>query len=149
MVRADGADQRVGAGDDNAAADAEQEQQKDDAAEAFGTRQGEEGDDDKGQTENEADLVAFRIEQWADADGGDDEAERLGEGDGAVLGGGEAETVRQVGEDGAQHGGDHSVYEDGEDGGKDQHAGGFLSGSGFGRPRRWRHYFYSMDASEL
>ena len=43
------------------------------------------------------------------------------EGDGAVLRRGEVESLRKLGQDGAQHGGDHSVDKDGEDGGEDQH----------------------------
>ena len=51
----------------------------------------------------------------------DHQAQRLREGDGAVLRGREMKAVREVGQDGAQHGGNHSVDEDGEDGGEDQH----------------------------
>ena len=122
MVRADGADQRIGAGDHDAPAHAEQKQQKDDAAESLGAGQREERDDDERQAQNEPNLVALRVEQWAHADRGDDETESLGEGDGAVLRRGETEAVGQVGQDGAEHGGNHSVDEDGEDGGKNQHA---------------------------
>ena len=89
--------------------------------------QREERDGDEGEAEDEADLVALRVEQGADGERGDDEAEGLGEGDCAVLRGGEMEAVGEVGENGAEHGGDHSVDEDGENGGEDQHAGWFLS----------------------
>jgi hypothetical protein len=39
------------------------------------------------------------------------------------------EAIGEVWQDGAQHGGDHSIDKDGEDSGKDQHASGFLSTS--------------------
>jgi hypothetical protein len=39
-------------------------------------------------------------------------------------------TVRQFRQDGAEHGGNHSVDEDGEDGCKNQHARRFLSETG-------------------
>ena len=107
----------------------EQKQEADDAAEARRPRQREERNGDEGQAENEADLVALVVEQRADAERGDHEAQRLREGDGAVLRRGEMKAVGEVGQDGAQHGGDHSVDEDGEDGGKDQHAAEVLSGS--------------------
>ena len=61
------ADQSIGAGHHDAAADSEQEQQKQDAAEARRARQGEERDGDEGEAEDEAQLLAFVVEQRADA----------------------------------------------------------------------------------
>ena len=90
-------------------------------AEARRAGQQEERDGDEGEAEHEADLVAFGIEQRADAERGDHEAERLRKGDGAVLRGREMKALREIGQDGAEHGGDHSVDKDGEDGGKDEH----------------------------
>ena len=86
-------------------------------------RQREESDDDEGEAENDAEFGALVIEQRAYADRCNHQAQGLGECDGAVLGGAEAEGGREVGQNGTQHGGDHSIDEDGEDGGKDQHAG--------------------------
>ena len=45
------------------------------------------------------------------------------------------EPVRQIRQDSAQHGGDHSVDKDGEDSGKDQHAADSLliAGSDYGK----------------
>ena len=124
---ADAAGERIGAGDDDAAAHAEQEHQEQYRAESRRAGQEEERDGDAGEAENEADLVALGIEQRPDAERGDDETERLRKSDGAVLRGGEVETLREVGQNGAQHGGDHSIDEDGENGGEDQHGTGILS----------------------
>ena len=41
------------------------------------------------------------------------------------------EAVRKVGKDGAQHRGDHAVYEDGEDSGEDEHAGWSFQGTSY------------------
>ena len=84
-------------------------------------RQHIERNGDERQAEDEADLVAFVIEQRPHADRGDHQPQRLHEGDGSVLRRGQMKPVGEVGQDGAQHGGDHSVDEDGEDGGEDQH----------------------------
>ena len=124
MVGADVADEGVGAGDDDASAYSEEKEQEEDAAVAGRARQSKERDGDEGKAEHESDLFALGVEQRADADGGDDEPEGLDEGDGSVLAGGEAEAVGEVGQDGAQHGGDHSIDEDRDDGCKDQHAKG-------------------------
>jgi len=60
-------------------------------------------------------------------EGRDHEAEGLGEGDGSILGWRKVEAVGEIGQDRAEHGGDHSVDEDGEYGGEDEHAEVFLS----------------------
>ncbi len=83
--------------------------------------QKEERNRDGGQAEDEADLVALRIEQRTDAERGDDETERLHEGDGAVLRGGEMEALRKLRQNGAEHCGDHSIDKDGQNCGKDKH----------------------------
>src|ERR1700722_11400237 len=116
------ADQGVGAGDERAAADSEQEEQKHDAAKAARARQGKQSDGDEGEAENKADFFALDIEQRADGDRGKHEAQGVRRGDGAGLAGREMEALGEFGKDRAQHGGDHSVDENGEDGGEDQHA---------------------------
>lgn len=103
----------------------EQEKQEYDASKPFRAGQGEELYNDEGQAENEPDLVAFVIEQRAHALRGDEEAERLREGDTSILSRGEPEAIRQCGQVGSQYGGDHPVDEDGEDRGEDQYASGF------------------------
>ena len=77
--------------------------------------------------EDEPDLVALRIEQRADTERGDDESERLHKGDGAVLRGSEMEALRELGQNGAQHRGDHSIDKDGQNCGEDKHVTGSLS----------------------
>ena len=74
-----------------------------------------------GQAEDEADLVAFAIEQRTHAKRCDHQSQSLCEGDGAVLRWGQVEAVRQVGKDRAQHRGDHSVDKNGEDRAEDKH----------------------------
>ena len=128
MRLADAADQRVGAGDHDAAADAEQEEQKHDAAVAARRGAAETARwrcntrprmrptlspwvSSSGPTPSEA---IIRPSAWAKAMV-------------AILRGREVEALREVGQDGAEHGGDHSVDEDGEDGGEDQHRAMVLS----------------------
>ena len=122
MGLAHAAHQRVGSGDNNAASYAKKEEQGHDAAKAAGAWQQKESECDAGQAENEADLVAFAIEQRTDGEGCDHQAQSLRESDGAVLRRSQVETVRQVGEDRAQHCGDHSVDKNGEDGAENEHA---------------------------
>ena len=76
----------------------------------------------KRQPEHKSDLVALGIEQRAHGQRRHHQPEGLREGDRAILRGREMKAVRQIGQNGAQHGGNHSVDEDGENGGKDQHA---------------------------
>src|SRR5208282_4325014 len=107
--------------DDDASANAQKEEQKNDSAVAARLRKGEERAGDAEEAEDETDLVALRIEQRADGERGDHQAEGLGESYCPVLRGREVEALGEVGEDSAEHGGDHSVNEDGEDGGEDEH----------------------------
>jgi hypothetical protein len=93
----------------------------------FERGQREERDSDEGQAEYEADFVSFGVEQRPDGERGDHQAERLSECDGPVLGWSEAEAIGEIGQDGAEHGGNHSVDKDGENGSKNQHSTGFLS----------------------
>ncbi len=93
---------------------------------------------DARETEDEPDFVALGIEQRPNAERGDDEAKRLHEGDGAILRGREVEALRKLGQNGAQHGGDHSVDKDGQNCGKDQHGTG---------PFRYRRQGYGMGAA--
>ena len=67
------------------------------------------------------------VEQRTHSERGDHQSECLRKCDGAVLGWGQAEAIGEIGQDGAEHGGNHSVDKDGEDGCKDQHSIGFLS----------------------
>ncbi len=122
MLRGNTADQRVGAGDHDAATQPEQKQKQYDAAETRRPRQREERDGNQRQPEDKANLVALVIEQRTHADRGHHQTQRLHEGDGSVLRRRQMKPVRQVGQDGAQHGGDQSIDEDSEDSGKDQHA---------------------------
>jgi len=112
------ADQGIRASHHSAAAESEQEQQQQDATEARRARQGEERDGDEGKAEDEAELLAFVVKQRPDAERSDDEPQRLRKGDGAVLARRQVEAIGQVGQDGAQHGGDHPVDEKGENGGE-------------------------------
>lgn len=121
--------ERVGAGDDRAAAGAEDKHEGRDGAVAFGGAESEEREGDQTEAEEQADLLALRIHQGADEESADHEADRLRHGDVAVLLGREVEAFREVGQDGPEHGGDDAVDEDGENGGNDQH--GLLSLSEF------------------
>src|SRR5579863_1494548 len=121
MVARYKADQGICAGNNDATADTEQKHEDDDATEARRARQKKERDGDEDEAENEADLVALRVEQGADTDGCDGEANGLREGDGAVLRGREAKAVRELRQDGAEHGGSHAIDEDGQNRGEDEH----------------------------
>ena len=127
MRLADAADQRIGASDHDAAADAEQEEKKLNTAEARERGRQKSATAMKRQAKNEADFVALGIEQRPDAKRGDHQPQRLRKCDGAVLRGSQVETIGKFGQNGAQHGGDHSIDEDGQDGGKDQHGRDLLS----------------------
>ena len=118
--------QRIGPGDHDAPADPQQKHEQHDAAVASGAGQREQRNRDEHQPQDEADFVAFGVEQRPDGQRGDHQSQRLRGGDGAVLRGRQVEPVRQVGQDGAQHGGDHPVDEDGENGGEDEHGVSFL-----------------------
>ena len=115
------AHQCVGSSDDDAAADAEEEKQNHNPAEPLRTRQQEERKRDARQAEDEAYLVTFAIEQRAYRKRGDHQPQSLCEGDGAVLRWRQAEAIRQLRKDCAQHRGDHSVDKDGQDGAENQH----------------------------
>ena len=129
MVRRHCADQGVGSCNNDAAAHTEQEEQEYDAPKTFRAGQGEERNNNEGQSENETNLVALIIEQRAYTYRGDDQPKSLRERDGSILCRGEAETLGQFRQDRAQHGGDHPVNKDGKDSSEDQHASGFLSTS--------------------
>src|SRR6185503_746888 len=116
-------------GDDDSATHPEEEEQQEDVAVPLGAGKQEEGSGDGAESEDEASLVALGVEQRTDAQRRNDEAERLHGGDGAVLGRREVKTLRELRQDGAEHGGDHSVDEDGKDGSEDEHGTGFLSSS--------------------
>jgi hypothetical protein len=122
MCLADVADERVCAGHHNAPAHPEQEQKEENTAEARRARQGIERDSDEGKSKDEAEFFALAIEQRAYPNRGDDQPQSLHEGDGSILSRGQLEPIRQVGKDGTQHGGNHSIDEDGYNGGEDQHA---------------------------
>ena len=125
------ADQSIRRGHEDAAAHAEQEHQEQNCAEARRARQGKECDRDEGEAEDEAKLLAFVIDQRAGGERSEDQSERLRRSDGAVLAGREMEAIRQFGQDGAQHRGNHPVDEDGDNGGEHQHAAGVLSIASF------------------
>ena len=116
------ADQRIRASHHDTSADAEQEQEDHDAAETLRAGKGVKCDGDEGQAKNEPNLLAFAIQQRTHPDRGDDEPQRLRKCDGAILRRGEMESVGQVGQDGAQHSGNHSIDENGDDGSEDQHS---------------------------
>ena len=126
MLGGDAAHQRISAGHHDSAAYAEQKEQGDDGAKAARAGQQQERDGDEGQPEHQADLVAFGIEQRAHAHRRDHKADGLRESDGAVLRRREMKAVRQIGQNGAEHGGNHSVDKNGENGGKDEHGLGLL-----------------------
>ena len=117
---ADVADEGIGSGDDDAAADSEHKQKHDDGAIARRARQSIERNGNERESEDEAGLLAFVVEQGSDGEGCEDESEGLGEGDGPVLAGGEVEALGQLGKDRAEHGSDHAVNEDGDNGGEDE-----------------------------
>src|ERR1017187_2185526 len=112
------ANQRIRAGHQNSAANPEQENQREDAAKTWRTRQSEECDGDQAEPEDKSNLLAFVIEQRSYGEGREDESQRLRKGDGAILAGRQVKTIRQVGQDGAQHGGNHPVDKDSDNGGE-------------------------------
>jgi hypothetical protein len=122
MRFSDVAGERVGAGDNDAAAHAEEKEEHDDAAESGGARDSKERDEDEGEAEDESDFFSEVVEERADAERGDHESEGLSERDGAILARGELKAAREIGEDSAEHGGNHAVDEDGDDCGEDQQA---------------------------
>ena len=121
MRFADVADEGIGSGDDDAAADSEHKKKHDDGAITGRAWQSIERDGDERESEDESGFFAFVVEQRSDGEGGENESKGLGEGDGAVLAGREMEALGQFGQDGAQHGSDHAVDKDGDNGGEDQH----------------------------
>ena len=93
MRFADVADEGIGSGDDDAAADSEHKEKHDDGAIAGRARQSIKRDGDERESENESGFFAFVVEQGPDGEGGEDESESLREGDGAVLAGREMEAL--------------------------------------------------------
>ena len=95
--------------------------QQDDVAIAGRTRQQEKREGNAGEAQDEADSVSLRVQQRPYAHRGDHQAQRLREGNRAILPGAQMESIGKVGQDGAQHGCDHSVDKDRENSGKNQH----------------------------
>jgi len=87
MRLADAAHQGIGAGDHNAAAHTEQEQKDTMLRNPRCSRQGEKYNGDEHQAQKKANLVALSVKQGAHADRGNDQSQRLGECNCAILSG--------------------------------------------------------------
>src|SRR6202789_200800 len=122
MRFADVADQRVRASDDNSSTDAEQKQYKHNATKPRGARESEQCHCDKREAENQSKLLAFIVEQRTNGERSDDQAQRLGESDGAILAGSEMEPVREVRQNRAEQGCSHPINENRDDRSEDQHS---------------------------
>ena len=118
------AGQRVGGRHDDAAAEPEQEQQCHERTVAAGAGQRKQRDRDQCQPDHQPGLLALVIDERTGRYRRDDQTQRLSQRDVPVLRRRQAESRRQARQRRPEHGGDHAVHKDGENGSENQARGG-------------------------